>query len=87
MEDDSAGRVTEPVMRRHIVEQAKMAGATDAEQAAKTREMTDFAEMYNNPLVNVAMTFLAPLPVGLAFTPMTAGVLGRKRRPDAPTSA
>jgi hypothetical protein len=36
--------------------------------------------MYKNPLVNIAFTFLEPLPVGLIFSLVTAGVLSRKRR-------
>ena len=33
--------------------------------------------MYKNPLVNIALTFLEPLPVGLVFTLVTAGLLSR----------
>jgi len=64
----------------YTLEKAKQAGATDAQMAAKTREMAQFKEMYANPLVNIALTALEPLPVGLLFTIVTAGVLGRKRR-------
>ena len=42
--------------------------------------MAAFKEMYRNPLVNIALTFLEPLPVGIVFTLVTAGVLSRKRR-------
>ncbi|MEZ5283791.1 MAG: hypothetical protein R2712_03050 [Vicinamibacterales bacterium] len=35
--------------------------------------------MYRDPLVNVAFTFLEPLPVGLVFTLVTAGVVSRTR--------
>ena len=44
--------------------------------------MAEFKEMYKNPLVNIALTFLEPLPVGLVFTLVTAGVLSRKRRTE-----
>jgi len=64
----------------HSVEKARRSGATDAQIAAKTQEMTEFQEMYKNPLVNIAFTFLEPLPVGIAFTLLTAVVLSRKRR-------
>lgn len=64
----------------HNVEKARRSGATDAQIAAKTREMTEFQEMYKNPLVNIAFTFLEPLPVGLSFTLLTAVVLSRRRR-------
>ena len=36
--------------------------------------------LYKNPLINIAITFLEPLPVGLLFTLVSAGVLSRKRR-------
>ncbi len=64
----------------YTLEKAKKSGATDAQIAARTKQMADFKELYRNPLVNSALTFLEPLPVGLLFTLVTAGVLGRKRR-------
>jgi hypothetical protein len=42
--------------------------------------MNELKEMYRNPLVNIALTFLEPLPVGLLFTLVTAVALSRKRR-------
>jgi len=67
----------------HVLEKARASGATDAQLAVQTKQMEDFKAMYRNPLVNVAMTFLEPLPVGLVFTLVTAGALGRRRRPTA----
>jgi Protein of unknown function (DUF4199) len=64
----------------YSVEKARKSGATDAQIAAKTKEMAEFKEMYKNPLVNIAYTLLEPLPVGLLFTLVAAGVLSRKRR-------
>ena len=64
------------------MEKAKASGASDAELAAEAAKMAQFKEMYRNPLVNIAFTFLEPLPVGLVFTLVTAGVLSRKRRDD-----
>lgn len=64
----------------HNVKKARRSGATDAQIAAKTQEMTEFQEMYKNPLANIAFTFLEPLPVGIAFTLLTAVVLSRRRR-------
>jgi len=59
---------------------ARKDGATEAEIAQKTQEMAKFAEQYKNPLINIAYTYLEPLPVALLFTLVTAGVLSRKRR-------
>lgn len=64
----------------YTVEKTKKSGATDAQVAAKTKQMAEFKEMYKNPLVNIAYTLLEPLPVGLLFTLVAAGVLSRKKR-------
>ncbi len=63
----------------YALEQARQSGATDAELTRRAKEMADFGEMYKNPLVNIAFTAIEPLPVGLIFTLVTAGVFGRKR--------
>lgn len=64
----------------HAIEKAKKSGATDAQIALQTKEMTEFKEMYKNPLVNIAFTLLEPLPVGILFTLISAGILSRKQR-------
>lgn len=61
------------------VEKAKESGATDAQIAVVMKQMTEFKEMYKNPFVNIAITLLEPLPVGIVFTLVTAGTLSRKR--------
>jgi hypothetical protein len=66
----------------YSVEKARKSGATDAQIAAKTKEMAEFKEMYKNPLINIGFTLLEPLPVGLLFTLVAAGVLSRKRRTE-----
>lgn len=68
----------------YAVEKGRESGATEAEVAATTRKMADFKEMYENPLANIAITLLEPLPVGIVFTLLTAWVLSRKRRDLAP---
>jgi hypothetical protein len=64
----------------YAVQQAKDAGATPARLADLSKQMTEFKVSYNNPLVNIAYTFLEPLPVGLLFTVISAIVVSRKRR-------
>jgi hypothetical protein len=66
----------------HAVEKARLSGATDAQIAAQERKMADFQQMYRNPLVNIGLTALEPLPVGLLFTLLAAVVLSRKRRAE-----
>jgi hypothetical protein len=63
----------------YVVEKAKKSGAPQAEIDARLQQMKAFKEAYQNPLVNIAYTFLEPLPVGLLFTLVAAGVVSRKR--------
>jgi hypothetical protein len=64
----------------HVLEQEQAGGATEAALAEKRAEMEEFAEWYRNPLVNIALTFLEPLPVGLVIKLVSAGILSRGRR-------
>jgi hypothetical protein len=64
----------------YSLEKARKSGATEAQIAEQTKQVEEFKKMYRNPLVNVALTSLEPLPVGLLFTLVAAGVLSRKRR-------
>ena len=64
----------------YAVDKAKKSGASDAQIAAQKKEITEMMDMYKNPLINIGITLLEPLPVGLLFTLVTAGVLSRKRR-------
>ena len=47
---------------------------------------SEFKEI-QEPAVNIALTLLEPLPVGILFTLMTAGVLSRKRRAEGAAAA
>ncbi|MDQ6802862.1 MAG: DUF4199 domain-containing protein [Acidobacteriota bacterium] len=57
-------------------------GASDAAIATKKIEMEKMKAMYNNPLINAAVTFIEPFPVGLVVTLVSAAIL-RKRTPAA----
>jgi uncharacterized protein DUF4199 len=65
------------------VEKTKQSGATAEQVAVREKQMADFKQMYKNPLMNIALTLLEPLPVGIVLTLVTAGVLSRKRRPES----
>jgi hypothetical protein len=67
----------------HIIEKERAQGATEQELASKRAEMQKFQEMYRNPLINIAVTFLEPFPVGLVMSLVSAGILRRRRRPGA----
>jgi hypothetical protein len=64
----------------HMLEKARRSGDSPEAIAAKQAEMDRFAQMYRNPLINSALTFLEPLPVALVMSLVTAGVLSRRRK-------
>ncbi len=69
------------------LDNARASGATEAEISAQAAEMAKFAESYKNPLINIAYTLIEPLPVGLLFTVVSAGILSRKRTAQNPAIA
>ena len=62
----------------YIITKAKASGATEAVLQKKLQEVADMKKMYENPLINVAFTFIEPFPVGLLMTLLSAGLLRRK---------
>ena len=71
----------------YALEQARQAGASADAVAAQAEEMRQFGEMYkNNLLINIAFTLLEPLPVAVVFTLLTAGIMSRRRSPQAKTA-
>ncbi|HEY2457494.1 MAG TPA: DUF4199 domain-containing protein [Candidatus Acidoferrum sp.] len=68
----------------HMVEKAKAAGASPQKIEETERKAAQFKEMYNNPLINVAMTFAEPFPIGLVVTLLSAAILPKKQ--PAPAS-
>ena len=46
--------------------------------AAKVAEIQHSQQLYQNPLVNMAYTFIEPLPVGLIITLISSAILRRK---------
>lgn len=61
----------------YAVEKARASGGSPEEVQEKVAETEKFWEMYQNPVINAAITFLEPLPVGLIFALVTAGILSR----------
>ena len=57
--------------------------ATPAEIEAKRAELRRFAEWYDNPVLNAGATFMEPLPPGLLMALAAAGLLRRRRTPEA----
>jgi hypothetical protein len=71
----------------HTVNTMRAKGATDAAIAAKKAEMDKLKTMLDNPLLNSAMTFIEPFPVGLIVTLVSAGILRRRRAAAAAPAA
>ena len=69
----------------HAISDMRAKGATDAAIAAKKVEMEKMKTMLNNPLLNAAMTFIEPFPVGLLITLISAAIL-RRRTPNGTTA-
>jgi hypothetical protein len=67
----------------YSIEKARHSGASEAQIAAQVKDMARYTDMYKNPLVNIALTFLEPLPVGILLTLVTALMLSRKPKIDA----
>jgi len=59
----------------HMIEKANASGASAAAVQAQVKK---YKEMYDNPLINAAMTFIEPFPIGLIMTLISAAVLRRK---------
>ena len=70
----------------YTIKKAREAGATDAQIANTEKEMQQFKELYANPFINIALTFLEPLPVGILYTIVTAVVMSRKRKEQPATA-
>src|SRR5215469_3291973 len=71
----------------HVIEKMKAAGETTAAIQQKTDELDQLKVMYKNPLVNMAMTFIEPFPVGLVITLISAAFLRKKPQPQPGTIA
>jgi len=67
----------------HKVQAQGLDAATTAAQVAAIEHSE---QLYQNPFVNMAYTFMEPLPVGLIITLISAGIL-RRKGPAEPTGA
>ena len=68
--------------RDYLVSKARADGKSEEAIAKKKAETERFLEMYKNPVFNVAMTFLEPLPVAVIVALVSAGVLSRRRKSE-----
>jgi hypothetical protein len=68
------------------VQKIQSAGLDSATTAARVAAIQHSQQLYQNPLVNMAYTFMEPLPVGLLVTLISAAVLRRRAPAPANTS-
>ncbi len=69
------------------IHKVEISGLDPATTAAKVAAVERSQRMYQNPLVNMAYTFIEPLPVGLVITLVSAGMLRRGARVGASGAA
>jgi hypothetical protein len=60
------------------IHRVQSSGLDPAATAARVADIERSQQLYQNPLVNMAYTFMEPLPVGLIITLISAAVLRRK---------
>ena len=60
------------------IHKVQSAGLDPATTAAKIAAIQHSQQLYQNPFVNAAYTFIEPLPVGLIITLISAAILRRK---------
>jgi hypothetical protein len=63
----------------YMIEKLKASGASQQVIEAKLQEMKSLKAMLDNPLLNSAISFLEPLPVGLPVTLISALILRKKK--------
>jgi hypothetical protein len=68
------------------IHKVQASGLDPATTAARVAAIQHSQQLYKNPLVNMAYTFMEPLPVGLIMTLVSAAVL-RRKAPVEPTAA
>lgn len=69
----------------YYINKLKATGISQADLNTQIEKMNEFKQLYANPVFNVLITFLEPLPVGLIITLISALIL-RKRRPAGEVS-
>ena len=62
-----------------MIEEARAAGATPEKIQQLTKEGQDFAAMYANPLIRMAITFVEMFPIGVVISLISAALLRNSR--------
>jgi hypothetical protein len=62
----------------HTIEKLKASGASQEKIDSTMKQMEQYKEMYKNPVMVAALTFLEPFPVGLIISLISALFLRKK---------
>lgn len=62
----------------YLVEDKRASGASQAEIESTIKQGEEMKQMLDNPLINAAITFTEPFPVGLLVTLISAAVLRKQ---------
>ena len=62
----------------YMVEKTRASGASQQVIDAQVQQMNSFKQMYDNPFINSAITFVEPFPIGLIVTLISAAILRKK---------
>jgi Protein of unknown function (DUF4199) len=65
----------------HMIEKARADGESQAAIDEKIADAEKYARWFRNPAMNVAVSFIEPLPVGLIIALISAGILRRRVGP------
>ena len=68
----------------YMIDKARASGASQESIDATARQMQSFKKMYDKPLMNAAITFVEPFPIGFVVTLISAAVL--RRAPQSRTA-
>jgi Na+/glutamate symporter len=71
----------------YIVEKMRASGQSAQAIQTSIDEMKKFKAMYDNPLINAALTFIEPFPVGLIISLISALVLRKRRSGPTPDNS
>jgi hypothetical protein len=65
-------------MKKTILTFGLISGAISSMMMVATVPVRKYKEIEDNPLLNAAMTFIEPFPIGLVMTLISAAVLRKK---------
>src|SRR6202021_1363227 len=68
------------------IHKIQSSGLDPATAAARVADIQHSQQLYQNPFVNMAYTFMEPLPVGLIITLISAAILRRKAPHESATA-